>query len=111
MTFHGYHGALPEENVLGQKFIVNATLYCDLKEAGRTDRLDDTVSYAEVFMQIKSIMEGPPSQLLEHVAQTTADEIMQAHTSVRGVTLEIQKPHVAIPGVVSSLGIEITRFK
>lgn len=50
-------------------------------------------------------MEGPPSQLLEHVAQTTADEIMQGHTSVRGVTLEIQKPHVAIPGVVSSLGM------
>lgn len=46
------HAALSsqQENVLGQKFIVNATLYCDLKEAGRTDRLDDTVSYAEVFM-------------------------------------------------------------
>lgn len=31
------HGVFPEENVLGQKFIVSATLYTDTRKAGKTD--------------------------------------------------------------------------
>ena len=38
-----------QENVYGQKFIVDATLYCSLRAAGTSDRLEDSVSYADVF--------------------------------------------------------------
>jgi len=30
------HGAIPEENVLGQKFLVSAVLFTDTRKAGRT---------------------------------------------------------------------------
>ena len=32
--FYGYHGALPEENQLGQRFNLDIELYLDLKEVG-----------------------------------------------------------------------------
>lgn len=38
-----------QENVLGQKFIVDATLTVDLAKAGKTDNVHDTVSYADVY--------------------------------------------------------------
>ena len=41
--------ACVQENLLGQKFVVDATLFVDLEKAGKTDNVHDTVSYAEVY--------------------------------------------------------------
>uniref|UniRef100_A0A061SAW7 7,8-dihydroneopterin aldolase n=1 Tax=Tetraselmis sp. GSL018 TaxID=582737 RepID=A0A061SAW7_9CHLO len=111
LVFHGFHGALPEENSLGQKFVVDATLFCSLRQAGKSDRLEDTVNYAEVYRQIKHIMEGPHNSLLERVAQRLTDAVMDSHPAVEGVSVRIRKPHVAVSGVVDSLGVEITRLR
>ena len=42
-----HHGVLKEENVLGQKFLVSAILYCDTQKAGMTDDLSYSINYAE----------------------------------------------------------------
>jgi dihydroneopterin aldolase len=48
MAFHGNHGVLQEEKVLGQKFFVDCILSLDLSKAGKNDDLNETVSYSEV---------------------------------------------------------------
>lgn len=58
---------------------------------------------------IKSIVEGPPCQLIESVAERIAQRILEGHPAVHAVQVGVQKPHVAVSGVVQSLGIEITR--
>ena len=40
---------LLQENKLGQKFVVDATLLADLSHAGRTDDLQRTINYARVY--------------------------------------------------------------
>ena len=42
------HGVFPEENVLGQKFLVTAVLYTDTRRAGKTDELTASIHYGEV---------------------------------------------------------------
>ena len=42
MEFYGYHGVLPEENTLGQRFIVDLVVEADLKQAGLTDELEES---------------------------------------------------------------------
>ena len=42
------HGVFPEENVLGQKFIVTAVLYTDTRAAGKTDELAASIDYGEI---------------------------------------------------------------
>ena len=49
LKFHGFHGARPEEKKLGQKFIVDLEAWLDLKQAGETDFLSDTVSYTDIY--------------------------------------------------------------
>lgn len=49
LTFHGFHGAKPEERKLGQKFFVDVDAWMDLKAAGKSDHLSDTVSYTEIY--------------------------------------------------------------
>ena len=39
------HGAIPEENVLGQKFLVSCILYVNTRKAGKTDDLEASVNY------------------------------------------------------------------
>lgn len=59
--------------------------------------------------EIKSVVEGPPQQLIETVAERVAERILEAHPLVRAVRVGVHKPHVAVSGVVESLGIEISR--
>lgn len=39
----------PQENRLGQKFVVDATLVTDLSHAGKSDDIARTVNYAAVY--------------------------------------------------------------
>ena len=58
MEFYGYHGVLPEENKLGQRFRVDLMVETDLKQAGVTDELEESISYADLYQVCKEIVEG-----------------------------------------------------
>ncbi len=48
---------------MGQKFVVDATLFCDLSKAGNTDDLHHTVSYSDVYRYGQAV----PFDCLEYV--------------------------------------------
>lgn len=48
MEFYARHGAMKEEQILGQKFTVDITMYLSLDKAGADDDLGKTVNYARV---------------------------------------------------------------
>ena len=75
MRFYGYHGVLAAENDIGQIFVVDITLKVDLSYAGQSDDVKDTVNYGEVYKDVKSIVEGPRSCLIEHLAERIAKHI------------------------------------
>lgn len=110
MQFFGYHGVLPEETKLGQRFRATLSLALDLSEAGRTDELDKTVNYAEVYSLCQSIVEGEPLKLIESVAEKIAGEILaRFQDQVLGVRVMLVKPDPPIHGHYASVAVEITR--
>lgn len=110
MEFYGYHGALPEENKLGQRFRLTVSLATDLAEAGQTDDLSKTMNYAEVYEMCKNIVEGEAVHLIETVAETVAGTIMTGFAEkVNGVRVLLIKPDPPIRGHYSSVSVEITR--
>lgn len=110
MEFYGYHGALPEEKKLGQRFRVTVSLATNLQEAGRTDNLDKTVNYAEVYELCKMIVEGEPVKLIETIAEIIARGIMESFPDkVSGVRVILVKPDPPIPGHYASVSVDITR--
>ncbi|KAL1515261.1 hypothetical protein AB1Y20_001894 [Prymnesium parvum] len=109
LQFHGYHGALPEERAIGQKFRVDVELHTDLRAAGRSDDLKDTVNYVSVFELIRSHMEGSPKALLEAVAHDLILDILQEHKSVETARVRICKPQVSIPGILEHVAVDIVR--
>lgn len=110
LEFYGYHGALPEETKLGQRFRVTVSLAMDLSEAGKTDNLDKTVNYAEVYSVCQSIVEGEPVKLIETIAEEIATDVLAKFADkVTGVRVVLIKPDPPIPGHYASVSVEITR--
>lgn len=72
LRFVAAHGALPEEAVRAQPFEVDLDLIVDLRAAGHSDDLADSVDYGEVCEAVRSVMEGPHARLLEHLAEEVA---------------------------------------
>ncbi|KAK4720799.1 hypothetical protein R3W88_011032 [Solanum pinnatisectum] len=111
LKFHGYHGVKQEEKKLGQKFLVDVDAWMDLRPAGESDYLSDTLSYINIYRIVKEVMEGPPKNLLESVAQLIASPTLTKYPKVSAVHVQVEKPHVAVQGPVDYLGVEIIRYK
>ncbi|HLU21318.1 dihydroneopterin aldolase [Lederbergia graminis] len=109
MEFYGYHGVLQEETKLGQRFRVNIVAELDFQEAGKTDNLEKTVSYAEIYEVCKKIVEGKPYKLIEAVAEKIAEEVLTTFTLIERLTVKVVKPDPPIPGHYRSVAVEITR--
>jgi len=103
------HGVLEAERILGQKFLVSATLTLDLRPAGMSDDLSKTVNYAEVCTKIRDLMTGETHQLIEICAETIAREILHNFPLVREITVRIDKPWAPIGQSVGNLSVEIKR--
>ncbi|KAJ6778551.1 DIHYDRONEOPTERIN ALDOLASE 1-RELATED [Salix koriyanagi] len=111
LKFHGFHGVKPEERALGQKFLIDVDAWMDLRAAGKSDCLSDTVSYTEIYRIAKEIAEGPPQNLLESVAQQIASTTLSRYPQISAVRVKVGKPHVAVHGILDYLGVEILRHR
>ena len=108
MRFFGYHGALAEERRRGQEFVVDVEVEADLRAAGASDDLADTVDYRRVYAAVKTVIEGPPKQLLEAVAEEIAQAVL-AIDRVSAVTVRLRKPSVMLRGPLAYSAVEMTR--
>ncbi|MCL2619200.1 MAG: 2-amino-4-hydroxy-6-hydroxymethyldihydropteridine diphosphokinase [Defluviitaleaceae bacterium] len=103
------HGVLEAEKVLGQKFVVCAELSLDLRRAGVTDDVAQTVSYAEVCADITGIVAGETYDLIETCAERVAGCVLGKYAPVREITVVVEKPWAPIGQGVRNLSVRITR--
>ncbi|MDR3543182.1 MAG: dihydroneopterin aldolase [Desulfosporosinus sp.] len=108
LEFYAYHGVLPEEQALGQRFIIDMDIFYDLRQAGTSDQVEDTIHYGEVYQVIKACVTEDRHQLLEHLAEEIALSVMQLF-SCASVRVEVHKPQAPIPGIFRDVSVEIWR--
>lgn len=108
LEFYAYHGALPEEQVLGQRFIIDMDLFSDLSRAGSSDQVEDTIHYGEVYQVIKACVTGDSHQLLEHLAEDLTQQVLKQF-SCTSVRVEVHKPQAPISGIFRDVSVEIWR--
>ncbi|AGM98901.1 dihydroneopterin aldolase [Streptococcus iniae] len=107
--FYAYHGALAEEQVLGQIFMIDMELYLDLKKAGHSDKVDDTVHYGLVYEAVKAEVEESKHALIEHLAETICQKLFKAFPLIDAMKIRIIKENPPIAGHYQSVGVEIER--
>ena len=108
LEFYAHHGVLPEEQVLGQRFLIDMDIFSDLRKAGSTDQVEDTIHYGEVYQVIKACVTGDRYQLLEHLAEEIAQRVLEQFACA-SVRVEVHKPQAPIPGIFRDVSVEIWR--
>lgn len=108
MRFHGRHGVLPEEAVLGQPWIVDLDLVTDIARAAATDDLAHTVNYAEVYSLVRDIVVEERFALIEALANRILSAVLAAHSRVLSATVTVHKPHVPIPGDHAGVALTVS---
>lgn len=103
------HGVFPEENKLGQKFVVNARLFTDTRKAGLSDNLEKSIDYGEICHFITNYMKKNTYKLIEAVAENLARELLLKNSSLKEITIEIKKPWAPIGLPINSAGVKISR--
>ena len=86
------HGVFPEENVLGQKFVVSAKLYTSTRKAGLTDDLTASIHYGEVSQMITKFTKEHTYKLLETLAENLCQMLLHEFPLMNAITLRIEKP-------------------
>lgn len=103
------HGVFPEENVLGQKFVVSATLYTDTRKAGLTDELTSSIHYGEVSHMITKFTKEHTYKLLEALAENLCQMLLSELPLLEMVTLRVEKPWAPVGLPLDTVAVEITR--
>ncbi|MDO5589766.1 MAG: 2-amino-4-hydroxy-6-hydroxymethyldihydropteridine diphosphokinase [Lachnospiraceae bacterium] len=103
------HGVFPEENKLGQKFLVSAVLYVDTRKAGKTDDLTASIHYGEVSAFITEYMKAHTYMLIERVAETLAEELLMHTPRLEKIDLEIKKPWAPVGLPLKTVSVKIER--
>src|ERR1051326_1464234 len=88
----GTHGVLAEEQVRAQPFEVDVELTMDLRAAGETDRLEDTVDYGLLAGAVARVVTDEHHQLLERMAERVA-VVCREDPRVSAVVVTVRKLH------------------
>lgn len=99
-------GIYPEERREKQDVVINVAMHCDLRAAGRSDDLNDTVDYKSIKKAILKLVENSRFQLIESLAEHIA-AIALADEKVHQVVVTIDKPGAL--RFAKSSAVEITR--
>lgn len=109
LEIYARHGVYPEENKLGQKFLICAQLFVDARKAARQDDLQLSVNYGEVCYYLKELMEQHTFRLIETAADFLAQEILLKFPLVQRVVLELKKPNAPIMLPFSYVSVVVER--
>lgn len=104
----GVHGVLPEERERAQPFEVDLDLSLDLRKAGGSDDLADTVDYGVLTEAVGACVTGESYALLERLAERIA-EIAMADARVTEVAVTVKKLEPPVDAEVDHVAVRITR--
>lgn len=108
LRVRGHHGVLPAERTDGQDFVVDAVLELDLRRAGASDDLADTVDYGLLATRLAAVVAGEPVDLLETLAARLA-EVCLADGRVVSVEVTVHKPDAPIGVPFTDVSVTVIR--
>ncbi len=109
MPVFAYHGVLQKEKEHGQEFFLNAKVYVDMRKAGLTDNLEDTVNYDQICCYLKEVFAEKRFETIEAAAEYTVQEIMVSFHAIEAMELEVRKPHAPLTYMPEDISVTIYR--
>ncbi len=108
VKFYACHGFYPQEQILGNHFLVDAEV--EFKSENIGDEIFNTVNYEKLHLILTEEMKQP-RRLLETLVQEMVDKIRLEFPFLETIKVGIKKLNPALPGEVKYSLVEITWIK
>ena len=108
MEFYAYHGHFREEQIVGNRFLVDLWIETDMSKPAETDNLNDAVNYQVAYKLIRKEMEKK-SNLLEHIAKRILDTLFESLEGIEKVRVKISKMNPPVGGKIDSVSVSLGR--
>jgi dihydroneopterin aldolase len=108
LSLYTHHGVSDEEQKIGQRLLIDVRFDIGEPDALITDRIEDTVDYAEVCQQIALIAQTRSYRTLERLCSVIADRLA-SQFGAESVTVKASKPEPPIPLPVEEVSVEVWR--
>ncbi|WP_218220929.1 2-amino-4-hydroxy-6-hydroxymethyldihydropteridine diphosphokinase [Nesterenkonia sp. Act20] len=111
LTATGHHGVFDFEKREGQPFRIDAELTLDFRAAGRSDELQDTVSYVEIAELIEAAITGEPFDLIEALADHLARQILRSDERLLAAEITVHKPQAPLAQSFQDVSVTARRTR
>ena len=108
MVFDACHGVEPHEKNVPTRIEVDLEVETDFSEAGRTDDLDKSVDYAQLYDQVAQVVTGPSRNLLESIAEEIAARVLNVE-GCSAATVTVRKVNPPVGGACDCAEVEVRR--
>jgi len=108
LSLYTHHGVTAAEREIGQRLVLDVRFDIGEPDALVTDRVEDTVDYAEVCQVIALIAQQRSYKTLERLCAVIADRLA-AQFGAESVTVKAAKPEPPIPLPVQEVSVEVWR--
>ena len=108
MEFYAYHGHFKEEQVVGNKFLVNISIETECSKAGESDNLNDALDYQKVYTLIKEEMDKK-SFLLENICARILDKLYLQFNCINKATIKVSKINPPMGGQIKKVSVTMSR--
>ncbi len=106
VRFHAYIGVSEIEREVGNDYVADLRLHYHIGKAMLTDDVSDTISYADVYDIVKTVMQQP-AKLLEHVAYRIGEALEKAFPQIEAIDLCLTKLNPPMGADCSGAGVEL----
>ena len=106
LSLYTHHGVEQAEREVGQRLIFDLSFQVGECDATVTDRVEDTVDYADVCQQVALATQERSYNTLERLCSAVADRMMDRY-GAESVTVRATKPEPPIPLPVEEVSVEV----
>jgi dihydroneopterin aldolase len=106
LSLYTHHGVDAAEREVGQRLVFDLAFEIDSCDATVTDRLEDTVDYADVCQQVALAAQERSYRTLERLCSAIADRMIDRY-GADSVTVRATKPEPPIPLPVEEVSVEV----
>ncbi len=108
MEFYAYHGHYEEEQIVGNRFLVDLKIETNCRKAAESDQIEDAVNYQTAYKIIKSEMQKK-SNLLENLAGRIVDALYENLDNMKSVSIKLSKMNPPMGGKIKKVSITMTK--
>jgi dihydroneopterin aldolase len=106
LSLYTHHGVGAAEREVGQRLVFDLSFEVGESDATVTDRLEDTVDYADVCQQVALAASERSYRTLERLCSAIADRMIDRYDA-ETVTVRATKPEPPIPLPVEEVSVEV----